>query len=310
MAAATSGLARRALVLGVALAAWACATPVPLPEARDTGFLFLWEVEGDAGAGTAHLFGSVHLARPDLRFDPAVEAAFTEAAALVVELDLRNLTPAESAALVLQHGQLPLDQSLDQLVSAEAWAAFSDLVERHGQSAAFYRGFEPWVAMVTAMALLASEKDLDGESGVDRALLERAGDREVIELETVAFQLSLFDDLPMDQQVLMLETVVLQADASRDSVGLVYDAWRLGDTELMESMLLQEGDPTLTAIQQKIFADRNRSMVERIDALLRETDDTRRYFVVVGAGHMVGASGIPALLTERGYRVQRVERSR
>ena len=103
---------RIALALAIALAWAACTTPQPQP--RDTGMLFLWQVESaGAGGAQAHLFGSVHLAREGLQLDPAVEAAFEGSAALVVELDVRGVTPADSAALVLEHGQLPQGQALD-----------------------------------------------------------------------------------------------------------------------------------------------------------------------------------------------------
>lgn len=265
---------------------------------------------GSPDGGRAHLLGSIHLAREDLRFDPAVEAAFASSGALVVELDLRDLGPADSGALVLQHGQLPADQNLDELVSEAAWSEFAALLAEHGQNAELYRGFEPWVAMLVASALLASEKELSEESGVDRSFLERVGDREVIALETPELQLSLFDQLPLDQQVLLLEAVVTEADDSRDALGQLYEAWRLGDAEFLASIALEDdGDPALAALQERMYADRNRSMTERIDALLREGGDQGRYFVVVGAGHMVGDSGIPALLRERGHRVRRIERS-
>jgi len=278
------------------------------PAPRDTGLLFLWEVEsGSPDGGRAYLFGSIHLAREDLRFDPAVEAAFASSQALVVELDLRALDAEASGALVLEHGQLPDDQRLDELVSEATWSEFAALLAEHGQNAEFYRGFEPWVAMMVASALLASEEELSEESGVDRSFLERAGDREVIALETPEFQLSLFDGLPLDQQVLLLEAVVTDADDSRDSLGQLYEAWRLGDAELVASIALDDSDdPALAALQERMYADRNRSMTECIDALLQERG---RYFVVVGAGHMVGDAGLPALLRERGHRVRRIERS-
>lgn len=272
--------------------------------------LFLWEVESSPEGGRAHLFGSIHLGREDLRFDPAVEAAFASSQALVVELDLRALTPAESGALVLEHGMLPDDQSLDELVSEATWSEFAALLAEHGQNAEFYRGFEPWVAMVVASALLAAEQDLSEEGGVDRSFLERAGDREVIELETADFQLSLFDRLPLEHQVLLLEAVMTEADDSRDSIGQLYEAWRLGDAEFVAGIALDDDeDPALAALQKHMYADRNRSMAERIDALLRDGGEEGRYFVVVGAGHMVGDSGIPTLLRERGHRVRRIERS-
>ena len=91
-------------------------------------------------------------AREDHRFDPAVEAAFASARVLVVELDLRALTAAGTSGLVLERGRLPDDQSLDALVSEATWSELAALLAEHGQSAELYRGFKPWVAMVSQIS--------------------------------------------------------------------------------------------------------------------------------------------------------------
>ncbi len=328
------GTARRARVAWGALLAFgwlACASPsgpgasreaaprAPAPETlpapavapRDTGMLFLWEVEGGPPGAAAWLLGSVHMARPDLRLDPAVEAAFAESATLVVELDLRELDDAQSRDLVLQNGTLPEGERLEAQVSPETWQAFSDLLERNGQSPAAYQRFEPWVAMLVASTLLAAEQDLSGEHGVDLALLERAGDREVVPLETLAFQLSLFDDLTLEQQARLLESLVLETRSGAETLGILYEAWELGDTDAVAALVFgsSEEEPELAALQERIFVDRNRAMADRIEELLQEPQPDGDVFVVVGAGHMVGDRGIPALLEGRGHRVRRVERS-
>src|SRR5262245_61333062 len=63
-----------ALLASAALAA-ACATPAP-PPPKESGQLVFWQVESPAHPGAhAWLLGSVHLAQPDLVFDPAITAA-------------------------------------------------------------------------------------------------------------------------------------------------------------------------------------------------------------------------------------------
>ena len=48
------------------------------------------------------------------------------------------------------------------------------------------------------------------------------------------------------------------------------------------------------------FTDRNRNWVKQIDAMLRER---KTFFITVGAGHLVGKDGIPAMLRADGYKV-------
>ena len=47
-------------------------------------------------------------------------------------------------------------------------------------------------------------------------------------------------------------------------------------------------------------------MARRIAELI---DQGGEWFVVIGAAHMVGAEGIPALLADRGYIVRQIEKT-
>jgi uncharacterized protein YbaP (TraB family) len=51
-----------------------------------------------------------------------------------------------------------------------------------------------------------------------------------------------------------------------------------------------------------LIFDRNERWAEQVSEMLRGTDDV---LVVVGAMHLAGARGLPALLEERGFRVEK-----
>ena len=61
------------------------------------------------------------------------------------------------------------------------------------------------------------------------------------------------------------------------------------------------GDPEL---REALMDGRNRAWVERIAAAIAAGS---KPFVAVGAAHMLGAQGLPALLAERGYTVTRIQ---
>jgi hypothetical protein len=62
--------------------------------------------------------------------------------------------------------------------------------------------------------------------------------------------------------------------------------------------------PELAVYFEQLIFGRNESMTQRLASLAR---DGKLRFVVVGAGHMVGERGIPALLRDYGFRLDEVE---
>ena len=55
---------------------------------------------------------------------------------------------------------------------------------------------------------------------------------------------------------------------------------------------------------KRLLDDRNPALAERIDALHNAGN---KVFAAVGSLHMVGKMGLPALLAQRGYQVERME---
>jgi hypothetical protein len=56
-------------------------------------------------------------------------------------------------------------------------------------------------------------------------------------------------------------------------------------------------------LYRTIVVDRNLSWLEKIEELLDDEDD---YLIVVGALHLIGEDGVPALLTKRGREIQQL----
>lgn len=281
----------RALAFAALLALLACS---PRPQPAEPA---LWRVE-DAQGRVGWLFGTIHNSPVPLDWQtPAVRAALDRSGAIVVEVG--NLADeaqvgATFARLAKAAGQPPLSQR----VPPQDRPALAALLKQAGHRDGDFTAMDTWAAALTLAR--AGGNASDTRNGVDRAVVALAGNRPVLELEGAERQLGLFDSLPETEQRDLLAAVVREADLpDRDLAA----AWRKGDMAALEretrTGLL--ADPELREV---LFTGRNRDWTLRVAAMVRQG---RRPFVAVGAAHMAGPDGLPAMLGRQGFRVTRVE---
>jgi uncharacterized protein YbaP (TraB family) len=97
----------------------------------------------------------------------------------------------------------------------------------------------------------------------------------------------------------------LESGRARPQVRRIADVWARGDLqelERYEQWCECVGNDQDRALMRRLLDERNRAMLPRIEALLREG----RVLVAVGSLHLIGPAGLPALLSTRGWNVQRV----
>lgn len=300
----------RLLLPAAAALGLACATP-PAPPV-ETGELFLWEVaRADGSGGVAHLLGSVHMAEDELAFDPAVDRALQGADTLVLEIDPQELEPANLARLAIEKGTFQDGRTLDQVLSPDAWAALEERLAEAGQRVATFAPMEPWYALLTLQVLALQQEGYEVGQGVEMTLTRSAEEsgKPTQGLETVEQQLAIYDELPLELQARQLEEFLAAPAEGSGDVSSLIEAWRKGDTVRLEHEVFDElaADPSLQPYYELFYFDRNdrmaRGIAERVDA-------GGRWFVAVRAAHVVGARGIPSLLSQHGYQVRRVPKTR
>lgn len=307
---------RRAL--GIVALAWPLAAtaqadcpPPPAPpgaeqlaaaqhDARDRGFL--WRL--DKNGHSSWLYGTVHLARLDWAFPgPKVREAFAASQTLALELDLLDAETQRrmAAGSAARRGDaLPpaLQQRLERRARAEC--AEPEQLAR----------LKPELQIATLSMLAGRRLGLEPGYGIDMVLagLARRDDKPVVALETVDEQLRSLTSSPRAEVLALVAGTLDELDSGRAQkmLGHIAQVWASGD----HARLARYTDwcdchrtPAEAAAMRRLLEGRNPAMAARIDALHR---GGRRIFAAVGSLHMIGARGLPALMAQRGYRVERI----
>ena len=266
----------------------------------------LWHVKGGpnkADRGEVYLLGSVHILPPDVQWrSPAITAAIHRADVFVFEVSQDEASMAELQALVKSHGFLPPDQRLSGLLRPAAKEDFTAALAASGITVEQVDHDRPWLAGLQMMFAQISRAGFSADKGVDTSLMAeaRADGKPMRYLETVAQQFSVL--APHDEK-LELEEFESSLKDLRDAAAEIQPlvaAWSAGDQKALDELL--NGDlEEFPAARKALLDDRNARWVPQIEAMLKER---HVFLVTVGAGHLAGARGVPALLRQAGYTVE------
>jgi uncharacterized protein len=264
---------------------------------------FLWKAT--KGPGSLYLMGSVHLLTKDYYpLSPALDRAFKDSDLLVEEVDMGEMVATENQLQMVMTGMLPAGQSLDAVVSSATLAAVNKRLDTLGMPIEPLKRLKPWLLSLTLLGLEWQKAGFEPDLGLDKHFYDQARSdaKQVQGLETVAFQVSRFDGMTLEEQDRLLAETLKELDTQQTAVTALADAWKAGDVSTVERLVLQDlrSEPRL---YQRMLVDRNRDWLPKLEALFARRG---RAFVVVGAAHLVGPDGLLAMLRARGYTVEQM----
>ncbi len=261
----------------------------------------LWQVQSDRA--TVYLLGSIHLGKADLYPLPKVmEEAFAASTTLVLELDPQR---ASTAGLELvEQASYPAGRTIADAIQPATFQRLKDYLKQEGIPLAMV---ERMRAGLLGYTLLVGELVQAGYSplfGIDLHFAGQAGERPIVELESLEEQMALLIEVPDEDA--HIRATLDDLDKLDGTMARLDKAWREGDAAALEQVAITEPmneHPSQRPYLDKILFQRNRRMAEKIRGFLRQQGS---WFVVVGAGHLVGEQGIVELLRKGGYRVEQL----
>jgi uncharacterized protein YbaP (TraB family) len=257
----------------------------------------LWEIKSARGA--AYLLGSIHAAKADLYpLDERIERAFEESDILVVEVNMLEQTENALPEQLLARSLYPHGDDLTKRISPALFEQAQVRMAKHGFTAAQIKQFKPWYIATTLTLLELRALGIVPELGIDMHYLNRArGRKKILALESAEAHIDRLDGFNDREQELYLKQTVTAIDNLAGQMEEVFTAWNSGDGQRLAQLLDTSHSESAEgrSIRRKLVDQRNRAMAAKITRLLRTG---KTYFIIVGAGHLIGDKGLPNLLAK------------
>ncbi len=285
----------------------------------------LWKAEGNGN--TLYLLGSIHTDRGNLYpFHKQLRDIITGVELAAFELDFNSQEGIdEFTAMQVYSDGTTLKDHIDPELYQEVVKALTSLGTPEEQVAQF----KPWALANTFTALsMLDETSSDNAMALDLYVSAKASNlgTQVEGIETYAFQGKIFDDLSDEYQenyLTMTLSMYLGMDAAEglseeekaeyeaalkeqdEAVDRWMEQWKTRDNEAFANDYPKDiiQSNTSDELNSKLFEGRDPNMIAWADRYLKQ-DGAHTGLMTVGAGHMIGRTGVVQGLKDLGYTVE------
>ena len=264
----------------------------------------VWKVT--RGHQTLYLGGTIHMLRlSDFPLPAEFHTAFEQSAKIVFETDISKMHSPEVQAAVATRGFLTDGSTLESKLTPAAWKAAAAHCTKAQLPLEQLQRMKPWLFSLT-ISIVELQKMGVASEGVDMYFYKQAVEagKPLGQLETLEQQIEFIANLGAGHESeLVLKSIEDLASLPRTMNG-VLAAWRRGDVEKIDELMLRDWTTKYPAILKGLLTDRNAAWLPKLDAFLKTPEIE---FVLVGAGHLPGPEGVLALLKARGCKIEQIK---
>lgn len=248
-----------------------------------------------------YLFGTVHMLGEDADWrTPLFDDVYANARAVWVET---RVDKGEARSLMARYGVDP-ERRLSEKLSAGTMRRLTPLLQRRRIPLASMDSLRPWAAalMLSVQPARAGGASLD--NGPDLVITKAAtkAAKPVRTFETMEDQFRMLAGLPEEAEVAYLKTVI--DDQTHPPSGSLEQSWAKGDLDGLARRMVDDMRRENPSLYEALIRRRNEAWARTLTAEMRGNGVE---LVNVGALHMVGRDGLPALMRARGFEVRRVQ---
>lgn len=265
-----------------------------------SGFVFgqnnslLYQVKGK-DKKVSYLFGTIHMIPDSLYYFPGkLDKIISKSDEVILEIANLSDQGAAMKLMTLESGSCFDIFTPEQKDSVLNWG--SALLGVKPEQ--FEKGFEkrkPFTLLQLSFQGMITGKirmvDMEIESKAQSDKIPVTG------LETVEYQLSIFDKIPPKEMAEFIMETVRKPDEGEKTFQKMVQYYHKQDLENLAKLILENDE--LGSSAEELLDKRNHNWIPKMEELMK----TKSCFFAVGAGHLGGPNGVIELLRQKGYEV-------
>ncbi len=260
----------------------------------------LWKVTGNGITKPSYVYGTIHIINKEDFFLPEGTLSAVESTdKMIFEINMNDMNDMSKQMGMLKEVFMNDNTTLKDLLTEEEYGVVETHFKGMGLPMMMFERMKPMFLTVFA----GDGMDIGGlQSGsmksYEMEFFEMAQNTStpVGGLETIEYQLSMFDSIPYKDQAMMLVETIQTSDAGSDIFKEMIDMYKSQNITSMVQMMDAE---SMGGHEDLLIFQRNRNWIPIMEDLMKEGP----VFFAVGAGHLAGTEGVLKLLMKQGYKV-------
>ena len=261
-----------------------------------------YEVKADKA--TVWLLGSIHMADSSFYpMSPVVNDAFEQSNYLVTEVLMDELM--STGREFLDSLYYPKGDSLPLHIADTTWQRVIGCFKEYGVGRGMLKKLKPSILVLTLSQLEYVKHGYSANLGMEMYFTKNAGsDKSLLQLESLDSQADLLAQMGDGEEPnKFINDAIDERGETIAMIDSIATAWKSGDADRLYELVnkgMETDSENEEEFNKKLLDDRNNGMSGKIIEFLQSDG---KYFVIVGAAHLLGKDGLVTQLQSAGYEV-------
>ena len=281
------------------------------PSVSEAEKSLLWEISGKDLTKPSYLYGTIHMIpKQDFFLTEETKKAIAASQKVTFEINMKEMNNPMALIGVFMKAMMPNGTRLRDLLSADDYQLVKNRFDSIGMPIAMLERVKPMFLSALTESDGAQFNPMDTSATDQKTVsyefeimhIAEKQKKEFGGLETMEFQMGIFDSIPYKAQAEMLVNGIKSAaKGGEGEFSKMVQMYKAQDIEAMSKIMDSDKDTEgLEQYESMLITTRNRNWIP----LMAKSMKQKQTFFAVGAGHLGGEKGVINLLRKEGYTVK------